>query len=370
MNMTPPLYEQIYRELLCDIQSHRYDKQALPSERELCERYGVSRITARRAMSMLQERGYIERQRGRGSFVKQPSPGSPSCPAVRPTAIGFILPSFSYNYGSYLVTGVDEACRNADCTMLLRTSGHQLSTESQAIEQLLKSGADGLIIMPQHNNYFNPAVLRLVVDNFPLVIVDREMRGVQAPFVGTNNHEISRKATSLLLDLGHHEIAFMSSDIRTASTLKERFSGFKDAFFQRKRLWNEACLLNDLRSTVPGYDTEQQTSADRQRIQKFLQRNRNITAIFATEYALAQLILSTLHEMDLQVPRHISLLGFDGPAEVKGDSFLCRVVQAEADIGRQAVQVLRQRIMGLPCEQRTLLPAHVLRLPSVGPAPI
>jgi GntR family transcriptional regulator len=47
---------------------------ALPTEQALCDEFGVSRITVRRALADLAEQGYIERRQGVGSFVRQHGP--------------------------------------------------------------------------------------------------------------------------------------------------------------------------------------------------------------------------------------------------------------------------------------------------------
>jgi GntR family transcriptional regulator len=44
---------------------------ALPTEQALCDQFGVSRITVRRALADLADQGYIERRQGVGSFVRQ-----------------------------------------------------------------------------------------------------------------------------------------------------------------------------------------------------------------------------------------------------------------------------------------------------------
>ena len=45
---------------------------ALPSDAELCEEFGVSRMTARHAMNRLVQEGLLLRARGRGTFVADP----------------------------------------------------------------------------------------------------------------------------------------------------------------------------------------------------------------------------------------------------------------------------------------------------------
>ncbi|OBA62290.1 GntR family transcriptional regulator [Mycobacterium sp. 1100029.7] len=47
---------------------------ALPTEQTLCDEFGVSRITVRRALADLADQGYIERRQGVGSFVREHAP--------------------------------------------------------------------------------------------------------------------------------------------------------------------------------------------------------------------------------------------------------------------------------------------------------
>ncbi len=50
---------------------------ALPTEQTLCDQFGVSRITVRRALADLAQQGYIERRQGVGSFVREHDPSEP-----------------------------------------------------------------------------------------------------------------------------------------------------------------------------------------------------------------------------------------------------------------------------------------------------
>ena len=69
-NSVIPLYKQIVRALSDSIANGTYrpgDK--LPTEAELIEQFGVSRITVRSAIKEMEDAGLVERARGKGTFV-------------------------------------------------------------------------------------------------------------------------------------------------------------------------------------------------------------------------------------------------------------------------------------------------------------
>jgi GntR family transcriptional regulator len=58
------------RDYLRSLVTHELDVgDAIPSERLLCERFGVSRMTVRQAVDALVVEGLLEREQGRGTFV-------------------------------------------------------------------------------------------------------------------------------------------------------------------------------------------------------------------------------------------------------------------------------------------------------------
>lgn len=64
-----PLYCQLMDILINEIQTNMREEDQLPSEREICEKFNVSRATVRQAMQEMEQEGYIYRSHGKGTFV-------------------------------------------------------------------------------------------------------------------------------------------------------------------------------------------------------------------------------------------------------------------------------------------------------------
>lgn len=65
-----PIYQIVYNQLKKDIQESKYPRNSqLPTENQLCKQFDVSKITVRKAISMLADEKYIKVLQGSGSTV-------------------------------------------------------------------------------------------------------------------------------------------------------------------------------------------------------------------------------------------------------------------------------------------------------------
>ncbi|MFN2196799.1 MAG: GntR family transcriptional regulator [Anaerolineales bacterium] len=96
-----PLYDQIEQNL-CEliIKGHLAAGQALPSENDLAELYGVNRLTVRRALDEMVRHRWVARRRGIGTFVSQPHVAS-----ISPVKLSFTdeMRSIGRRAGSQLI---------------------------------------------------------------------------------------------------------------------------------------------------------------------------------------------------------------------------------------------------------------------------
>jgi GntR family transcriptional regulator len=90
-----PYYVQLKRILLADIEAERVEGDLLPSEAQLCQRYGVSRTVVRQALAELENERLVLKVKGNGTFV-----------TGRKLETGFIQHSFGF-YESMRAAGHD-----------------------------------------------------------------------------------------------------------------------------------------------------------------------------------------------------------------------------------------------------------------------
>jgi len=101
--------------------------------------------------------------------------------------------------------------------------------ELKFLEHIRDSGMAGLAFWPHFDQEPSREVLRdFGHTGFPVVLLDRYLRGLEVDAVVTDNLAVGRLLTAALIRCGHKRIAFLAEEDRSTSAL-ERFEGFLDA---------------------------------------------------------------------------------------------------------------------------------------------
>ncbi|HBM79874.1 MAG TPA: GntR family transcriptional regulator, partial [Clostridiaceae bacterium] len=361
--MNQPLYLKIYDMLLDGIKNGKYDGGSrLPSEKELAEEFSVSRITSKKALEMLANDGYILRMPGKGSFVienndnkisEQNNKGKKE--ACKKIIVGVIIPDFSSSYGMRLFLSIQKEAYENDCFIIPYFSYSRQELEEKAIDELTQLGVDGIIIMPAHGENYNPKLVRLVLDGFPVVVIDRYLKGIPAAFVGSDNVNAAKKATDYLIDLGHKNISFVSPPMTNTSTIEDRKDGFIRSHAEKGVAIDESLWITNLVSTIPRTRDKANLQKDVENIKNLIIKNPQITCFFVIEYNLALLVLKAVKSLGKRIPDDISILCFDSPSDVLEDCFFTHIQQNEEKMGVQAFQLFLKQLNDSTVSDKVIL---------------
>lgn len=140
--------------------------------------------------------------------------------------IAVILTDLANPFFNELVTEIEELAIQAGYTLLLLLSDEDAEREQVAVDTALHAGVDGIIAVPVQGRS-NPwtAVTRAEV---PLVLVAREMPGIEVDFYSSDNQSGRRRTTEALIERGARDIILMEEDLQI-STVAHRLNGFRDA---------------------------------------------------------------------------------------------------------------------------------------------
>ncbi|WHY86030.1 GntR family transcriptional regulator [Neobacillus novalis] len=350
------LYEQIYSFILDGIKEGQMKKgDKIPTEKELADQFNVSRITSKKALDMLAEQNIIERFKGKGSFVSSELPSVLEKKDLDSTSeqeelIGLIIPDFTDTYGLELFRAIEKRSSENNYNLVIKRTYGDEDLEKKAINSLVKIGVKGMIIYPVQGVHYNSELIRLVLEKYPLVLVDRYLKGIPASSVSINNKEATKEVTKHLIESGQKHIAFMSPRSEGTSSLEERLMGFYAAFSEKGIPLNPDYLVTEIQSTRPvsiyrecDKDLEE---TDRQTIEHFISNNPKVSTILCSEFEIAVLLVKILKELGKKVPEDFSVICFDSPPSYMDAPIFTHIKQNQEMMGFKAVDLLVEQLQG------------------------
>jgi len=341
----------------------------LPSETELCELFSVNLATLRKAFERLNALGLLSSRGNLPPLVM----ATPSENSDRPkaTRIGLWLWSAFDDYGSSIAKGVQRVLRKSkfqlyiphviglDWTSLVATE--QTFLETAAHDENLA----GVILWCIGGARVVPALEELQRVNKPVVFIDRLPPGdLQGDFVGTDNVGSSSAVISHLIKFGHRRIGYVLNT-EGVSTIRDRLAGYRQAL-------DDADIEFDPNLVValgPSGAGDAEMVAE-QVVEYLLELSDRPTAVGCANDEIAFRIYTALVNRGLNVPRDISVVGFDGRFQrTVGGGHLTSMAQPFERIGDAAGRLVLERLAnGVKFPYRhTLFDAPRVDGDSVGP---
>lgn len=323
------------------------NESPIPSENELCELFHVSRITVKQALDALVENGTVFRIQGKGTFIASDSRGEPPVFSARTaknggsmqsgtTAVkllGYVVPRLNNMYMCTILGSIEGAAAEAGYRLVFARTHDNQGQEEKALEDLVSTGVSGIIIYPVEGELYNEYILKLILQRFPLVVIDRYLRGIETDSVCSDNQLGGWQATRHLLELGHTAIAFVSHKHQGTSSVEDRIAGYEKAVVEAGIAVDHSLRLLNLRSLQPS-NTEE--------IKTFLLRHPEVTAVVAVNSSIGGQVITAARSLGKRIPEDLSIVLFDNRDPLPLNPTY--IQQDETGMSRQAVALLLESI--------------------------
>jgi LacI family transcriptional regulator len=183
--------------------------------------------------------------------------------------------------------------------LIVSSSEEDPEIEKEEILRMLGRRLDALVIATSGMNI--EQFERMESKAQPYVLIDRELAGLSANFVGINDEKAGWLATEHLIDMGCRRVAHIRG--QDNSTGIGRFEGYRHALRHRGIPFSEDYVVR--RNYVDTETTHQGMEAMR----RLLERDPRPDGVFCFNDPLAIGAMITIVEAGLRIPEDIALIG-------------------------------------------------------------
>jgi len=273
-------------------------------------------------------------------------------------AIGMIVPSLGNDVFVRAVSSFQRVFRQAGYQVVLASAEYDIDTEAQEASFLMRRGIDGLMLVGgiHHPDIFEAA------DRHGVPIVQSFVLGSDRHSVGFDNKAATMHATRYLIGLGHRRIAVVTGTRHNNDRAGPRAEGVR------------AALLDIGVDLSPAHDiiVSSGVVAGRDAMRQFMSLPEAVrpTAVICGTDEIALGIISEATEHGLNVPRDLSVIGFNDSnfASVISPTLTTLRVDAER-IGHVGAETLLSLVQGQAPVRTTAIDPELIVRNTVAPAP-
>jgi len=329
--------------------------------KDIAQRAGVSPATVSRALSdsgLVAEPTLSRIREAAQSLDYRPNVRARNLRTQKSMAVLLVVRDVSNPFYLEIFKGVEATAREAGYSVLMGNTENHPDRELEYFDMLRDGHADGMILM---NGKLPASHVRDAekLARLPIVVALEIIENCALPHVQIDNVAAAYEAVRHLLSLGHTRIAHICGPIPEVMSVRRR-EGY------RKAMAEAGLPVPEGYEPIGDYTIPSGAVLCRQ----LFSRSDKPTALFVGNDEMAFGAINELRRLGLDVPRDVSVVGFD-------DLFLSEcffpplttVSQPRADIGKQAMkQLLRVMNGDDSVEALVEMPTTLKIRGSTGPA--
>lgn len=235
-----------------------------------------------------------------------------------------------------IILGAQDAARDHDLTLVIINAERDSNDSSHKAEAqtLLDRQVDAILYATM---YHRRVTLPPNLLDVPTVLIDSTDRAGIRPAVVPDEVGGAVAAVTHLVEAGHTRIAFLNNDDDVPAT-HERLVGFKRVLHQHGIPIDESLIVEAPSETLPGYALAREV----------LDRPDRPTALFCYNDRMAMGAYRAAAELGLDIPRDLSIVGFDNQELIAANLFpgLTTVALPHYEMGVWAVETLVKLLRG------------------------
>lgn len=276
----------------------------------------ISEKTKNKVLLIIKKLGYTPNAIARGLKTK------------RTYTLGMLIPDITNPFFAEIARGVEDAANANGFNIILCNTDDKLKKERIYLEILKGKRVDGLILGTAHIK--DKSILELENNNFPYILVSRNIEGLDKNCVIVDDVAGGIMATEYLIKLGHRRIAHITGPLKTRSALN-RLKGYKLTLKKYEIEYRDELVGEGDFRIKGGYQV----------MKRFLKLAEPPTAIFAANDLLALGAIQAIQKKKYHIPEDFCIIGFD---DIRLASFvhpsLTTIRQPMLEMGALAVKML------------------------------
>lgn len=274
--------------------------------------------------------------------------------------IGVFVPSFEGSFYSPILQCIDTELRTVDRHMMA-ASGYGHGDDAQqalhSLDFLFQRECDGVLALSSHVTDQQFLAQR---KQRRLVVLNRQIPGMEADSFSTDHELAGRLAARALLSRGHRNIAVIQGT-QHGPDIAQRMIGFKAELALYGVSIKPRHQVDGMFTFASGYGAAEKLL----RVAK-----RDFTALFCANDVMAMAAILRFTQAGLQVPRDLSVMGYDDTDLAPYTSPTLTTVHVPiSDLATNGCRHLLNICYGLNLPVHREFPAHVIWRGSVTQGP-